>query len=338
MTLDAVQLLGFKEEATFGVDPIDNAVTYDLIGQFVLSGNNLPVSKTKASPTYLGDSRDPSEVAMSEELIDEPVGFMPVNGLPFHMALGSTSNAGDNSTGTKTITGIESGRLPSYTWRFETGPTSPAATEKSAVGTKVKQLTAGIDTTTKLPMLAMALQLLGKETTDVTSATPGALDFPSSESDIYVWDTNGLFTWDFGGSNDLYASKLVNFQYTLVNLLRSVPLVNQPEPEYILEGDRVHALQFTLYRDGTANLLTDYLAMVASKYATADAKDLRFKVFGLTDASKYIQIDFTDVYIQECIPNLADLNREEKPVFDVSAIATSVSVEVVDNVSFSAFY
>ena len=323
--------LGWIYEVTEGVDPIASGggTPYYYYGHYTKSRGIFPSRNTKLVSYYHG-SRDPTNRVSYVEPRGS-IGFAPVNLIPWYQYLGARADGGG---GIQTITGINSGRLPFTTTRSESQNVSESIRE-SMVGGKVNSLNFQI-LNANMRMNTPALIGMGIQGMDVKAPTNTAAQvpvFPSGEEGMYYPDDNFEFTWDYGGGSPVteYKDQLMDFKYigTGANVLGTVG--NTVTPYGVEEGMRDHLVMFQIIRGGDTQIRDDYLAQTRS----STGKDLRVKIYN--SATKYLQLDLTNLLMETCNMNDAEEKKGEYEIYDVVAKAETLTINGIDGVAAS-FY
>ena len=144
--------------------------------------------------------------------------------------------------------------------------------------------------------------------------------------DRFKWDTNALFTWDYGVDNVPYNNDLLNFNCQIVDILGIEGAENQVKPEFIDEGEYQIMFGFQLYRGTNSSIYDDYKAQSGSP-----DKHFLFKIFA--GSTKYLQLEAEDVGLSQCRANYAHHQGTDKtlPVWDVLGLAENVIVKGKDS-------
>lgn len=326
-----VQHMGWKMQAAALTDPVTGSGTpYYKFGAATKSLGNFVNYKQFINPVYRSDSRDPAYLAMIDSSeINETLGFVPVNAMPFYLALGQTNQVTD----TKTITGIETGELPKFAVRWETSNGTDII-RKTAVDCKVNTLSWQMDFTAKNSHPTVGLNINARK---IISASYAATMAPSVlyASEVPFYDSsNSVATWD----GDSIKPELLTFSYSLSNQNRFVGLQNQNYNEWVLEGNRTHQIEFTMLRGTTAgsNMYTDFLDQIdnASSYSM---KDVVFKMYQMGSATNYIKLSLSSVALLACEMNMINTVEGERPVYNCTGLAKSLSVEAKDGATYPTY-
>jgi len=327
------QYIGWIDEGESpGTDPFDNNVEPDYwnFGHFVEKGPFFPNNIYELLPTYLGDSRDPQAFAISRQNTQAQIGFWPVNGLPLYYALGASTSSSSPPNEIHALSGIETGRLPTFTTRWETQSDSESI-RKSAVGCKVNTLEMRYDAgSTKTLWMNMHLEALRTITPTYEDSTPPA--WIGSRSDPFEWESSESpgfkFEMDPGGEYPTtdYSDTLLMFQYILSNNVQSRHVDGQDYPKWTREGNRSHALTFSILRGDDVTIDT-----IARDQPLHELTNFQFRVY--TTSSYYIDATFHDAFIIECKENYSLVNKKQQPTYDVVAIAKNITANVKDGVA-----
>lgn len=326
MSVDTTVIAGWAEEATVEEDPIDtNSSDYWYFGVDAFPFD-LPTTKQIWRPTYYGD-RDPGTTTLVKSEVDPQIITWPVNGIPWYYAMGTSNNAGTDHI----ISGINSGLLPTLTYRWETkGGTVPRY--YSCRGTRIETL--GFRAQRFTPAtLAIGMAGIKHATADLNAAHNGR-SFPTSKSEKYFMDTATICKWNSTFAAGVYSSggtelitSLFDFQYTLVNQLQKGHVHNQTEREYIHEGPRVHHVSLGFLRGVNRDIFDDL--------HSGTQRNLHFKIFNESD--KFLQVDITNVSLQETKQNVLVQTETENFSDLFTGFADSVIITADDGVNDS-FY
>jgi len=328
ITRDNVQVLGWAWESTEETDPI--TLSTSLYWQFGFDSQqfSLPIQNYQIQRYYDGSKRDP-DLDVVQSHVTKSLGFFPTNLIPFYMALGSASS----SSGVHTITGVNSGSLPTFTVRTELkgGNVSKYI---SAVGTKVYSLSFGYNAMTPQIPASIGLGYMAiKSQTAALNSAHGGIKYPTDDYTLtgteqknrFKADSNLSFIWDNGGDNVNYSNQLLNFNYILTNDIDPRQIQNQDEVEFQTEGNRSHIVNFQVTRGDDKSIFDD----------AGTKKDVKFKIYA--SATNYIQLTLTNCIGSVSESNYANFARGEVAYWDFKGEAESVSVEGKDGVSTS-FY
>lgn len=327
---DEIQIFGMADEkAAPETDPINAVNAKYWTPGHRMTPHGLPQEEHRWEPIYY-DERDPGELVLIESIATASIGFTPTTAWPWYMFLGASSTVADPDN-THTITGINTGNLPTYTLRSESRGGSDD-TFWSMVGSRVNALTFGVNFRNKTipPVIGMAflgIKVLIPNNMSFNTQHDG-VQFPTDtgamgatqSDDPYRVDASTVFNWDQGGTPDDYVDAILNFGYSGGNIFQPHYVQNQAEVEYLFEGKRTHNLVFEI-RMGKDSSIWDH-------YYAKSKHDIRLKVF--SSATNYLQLDFTDVAIGK--PNPISEPHRDKRVYRIEAICKSVAVESLDGI------
>lgn len=339
MVIDLNQQLGFAIEATPETDPI-NALDalYWKFGRRPFEMKDLhPIETKKWVPRYKADSRMPNTLTLVSSDIGKGVTFQPVNGIPEYLVLGNSSTDG---TPKHTITALTSGALPTITVRSES--TEPGASNDkiwSVTGCKARTLNIHLEmpplgTGTLVSSLAydgiknITPSLDQRHTTGVLfPTTDGTMTANLQVSDQYTYGINAsgfVFTWNATA----YKNELIILD-SLINMTRPPPIHvdAQVDPEYIYEGAYNLPITFQLWRGTDKTIYTDFLA--------GTKRTLTFRIYS-GGSTNYKEYTWSNVALTQCDANY--FMDEDKPIWDVQGLATSVSVVARDGLPKAIYY
>ena len=319
--------LGIAYESVKGTDPIGSGDDYYKLGYRVRSLGKFPKPKYNIASTYRG-SRDPTLEIASADLTGT-LAFAPVNAIAWYLALGSSATA----AGVHTITGIDSGELPYFTTRFETSNDTENI-RKSMTGTKLKTLNfelTRLNENVRFPAM-MGINVQGTGFGAPTYPVTNTPIYPDSVSDMFYKDSNFYFTWYYGGDNLDYKSDVMNFTGIIDMTNQFLPLLQQLFPEEVSEGTRAHILRFNILRGNDTSIYDDF----AAQDRDTTGMDLRVKIH--QTASKYLQLDYSNIFLQECEINDQNEAKNEDGIYEVVGIAESLTVKSNDGLTAATFY
>ena len=322
--------LGWAYEATEGIDPIASGggTPYYKYGKYTRTIGKFPSRDTSIISAYHG-SRDPTN-RISHVNPKGAVAFSPVNLIPWYQYLGARADGGG---GIQTITGIDSGKLPFITTRFQSENASESI-RKSMVGGKVDNINFQItnaNTRMRIPSL-MANGIKGMDVKAPTNTAAQVPVFPNNEEGMYYVNDNFEFIWDYGGTPITeYKDQLLDFKYIGTNANIFGTVNNTITPYVVEEGMRNHILMFQIIRGGDTRIYDDYI----SQSRSSTGKNLRVKIYN--SATKYLQLDFANVLMKKCDMNDGYQQGGEFEIYDVEADATGLIVNGIDGVAAS-FY
>ena len=291
------------------------------------------MEKHEWRPNYYLNGRDPNSLTLARKFPDNTLAFQPTNGIWWYYFLGDSST----TTGVHTVSGIDTGTLPTFTYRWEdTGGTSDEYS--SIVGNAVESLvmTCNFGNQAALPMV-MAISMAGiKQQTPTVNAAHNGNAYPTDDgtmpsvtgvevSDLYRYDSNMAFTWDSGDSADNYTNQLEQIQYTGVNILQKQDLINQAEREFIYSGNRAHSLVLRLKRGTNSAIFNDFYS--------DNLFDAVFKIYN--SATNYTEVTFNDVGINALKQPYSPTN--ESPFWQVECMVKSVTPVIKDGVANSYY-
>lgn len=327
---------GFLEEATEGTSPITGSgVSYYEFGDDNRVSESFPYREEELG-SYQRGSRDPRLYITYSNYIGLN-SFYAVNGIPLYLALGDSNT----DTGVHTVTGIDSGRLPSFTTRWETRGTNTIRQE--LVGNKVKTLSMNlfsINERSRHFPLAYSLDFRGIGLQTASYDSNHDPIFPGSEDNRFVPDSSFVFNWDDGGVNETsYANDIIDFAYTLD--MRNIPqqIRSNKDPQGNLEGGRSHVIVMNILREADDQLLTDFLAQTRS----STGKSMRMKIFrDKSGSSDYIEPTWQNCLIKKVTPKKS--KREELDYWEIVIHPQlydsnpPVTVDVKDGLTAATFY
>jgi hypothetical protein len=258
------------------------------------------------------------------------IAFAPVNGIPLYHIFGGSATV----AGIHTLTAINSGSLPSVTKRFQTENASENI-RKSMVGSKCTNMNLSVKSSfDDIPAPMFIGQSYGgwevKAPTDTADHDP---IFPDSIEDMYFLDGNSVLTWDNLGDQVAYIDDLLNFEY-FVDTFTNFHTKQGSLPAFAsAEGSRNHILKLQLLRGGDTSIYDDFIAQSLSSVG----KQLVFKIYNT--ATRYIQLTFNNVIIEECEMNDAlDQDNNAHEIYDITALAGSCVPAILDGVTATSFY
>ena len=332
MSLSTTFVHGFDVEAIKETDPINGAAAeYWKFGRLTQQFN-FGMEQHNWRPNYFAN-RDPTSLTLAKAAVDNTLAFQPVNGLWWYYFLGSSSTAGADPNAVHTLSGINSGSLPTLTYRWEDKGGS-AERFSSLVGNVVESLVYSQNFgNSDLPGV-MAINLAGiKQKIPTHPTAHNGPQFPTNtgamggtqRDNVYLRDTNFEFDWDSSGDDIDYSSVLEQIQVSGLNLLNKQDLPNQAEREYIFEGNRVISLIFRLKRIIDGSMIDDFNARTLH--------DINYKIY--SSPTTYQQLTFTDVGIQNFRQPHSDMN--ESPFWQVEATVRLITPAINDGVHFSYY-
>jgi len=328
MSLSKTVVHGWAPEAVEEIDPISLASS-----KYWEFGRNTErfefgVEQHEWTPQYY-NNRDPNALVLSKASADNTIAFQPVNALWWYYFLGDSATVGS----VHTITGINSGKLPTLTYRWEDRGGS-VDRYSSVVGNVVESLVFSCNFGNQAAIPAvMAINLAGiKHTTPTLNSTHNGVKYPTDDGLMdgtqkdYAYRAPPSFRWDSAGDNVDYSNVIEHLQYTGANLLQKQERINQAEREYIWSGNRVHSLIFRLKRGTNASLFDDF-----------NARTLHNAIFAVLNdnGTGILTINFNDIGINRLRQPYSPLN--ESPYWQVEAIVKSISVEANDGIAASYY-
>lgn len=329
LTPHRTQHLSQLEESTRGTSDItgegDNTYLFGIEERPV---GNFPEIEITPHVTYYGDKREPGDFHVASYKSFANLMFCPTNALWWYYFLGGSITT--SGTDVHTITPITSGELPTFTARKESSNATTQIRNNFSYG-KLHTLSFGIDLRSPIQYgvhsMIMDWQKIieGVAGYSITPSVPAG-----SSNECYRKASDMVFTWDYGGDNIDYKSVLLDFSYNGVNGTLAQLVGSQNYPKWLLEGNYVHGLNWTMHRGKDESLYDDFIAQLSNDVF----KDLRFKIFQ-PDGVKYLQLDLGDVMILKTPQNKGFDKKQEDTVYMVNAWAKSLSVEAKDGITIT---
>lgn len=337
-TTDRVQKIGFAYEDTPGTDPVDNAA--DKYWEFGIRTkkfkDDFPLENKEWRLIYKADSREASEQELIRKQVPaRGVGFLSVNGVMEYLVLNSSSTAGS----VHTLTPKADGELQTFTVRAEsTGGTKDKF--MSAVNCKALQFLGSIEFIQGFGFMSNTLLYNGQQQslpTPTYNLAHDGLKFPTQDGTMggtqvqteFQKDTNFTFRWDVDGSDVAYKAEIFMMNFTILNTQVFSYLQNQSYPQRIREGLYIYGLNFSIIRGPDSSIYDDFLTQVDD----STLHKVIMKIYAGSTNYKQYTWDKVSVNIQGPI-ELGD----EKKLWIVQALPTTLSIDVVDGLDKTAWY
>jgi hypothetical protein len=338
--------MGFRKEVTDGTAIIfDNSSLKPLrFAYYDKSWGNFPKYIQDIVRDYFGDSYDPYAMrVVKESSIAEHIGAA-TNSLLWYLALGSVVNSGSaDPEGTHTISGIDTGEIPSFTTRWLSSDTD--AVDQSAA--KYFNLdSAGC----KMVSIGFSLSMRGQNQTlyDIYSfilrippADAGTtrhepvyaeVDSGASSNNVpYTKDSLCVLTWDTGGTPIDITKNIISITHRTNLGVTEQDKDGQKYAGRSLSGDRTTVVSFQMHRRDVIALWTHFLAQPAAN----DFKNMTFRIHA--GSNRYRLYTYTGCAIGQMDPNHAFDKKAEKPIWSLEIHVKSFTLETVDGLNDSYY-
>lgn len=302
--------------------------------------DKLPIRELDVMPLYRGLKRDPDDWVISKSLVNGSLGILPYNGIWLYYTFGNSVTTADAVGSKHTITGIDTGRLPQFEYRWQsqtddqTTPTHLRAV--SVVGCKVSSFSASIDLTKPVSFLAFGVMFSGtRQPVDTYANNWTPINLPNETNETvdflpYLPDNNMVIEYQPDGSPivDLKTATKV-FNYTTVNNVGHNHRINKLNAAGVIEGNRLHTINLTVARGEGDELYNSFYNITESTTTFNDG--FKFKIYQA--ANKYIELNFSGIVTGAVDSPEADLTRGEEPVDTFTLLVKSVTAVVNDGVS-----
>ena len=356
MTKHLQQIFGFGIETTEGQDPITGTSNYMIFGHGNQSKGNFSNSVTEHQVDHKGLLPNPTNTDIKKFLIEDHIGMMPVNGLPWYMILGNTINTLENTFHKHIMNGLGEagagaviGDGKTYTVRFETSDDGSDSIVESAKGCAAKSLTFRLDTLQSLPAMTAAIGFDALSLGVATVPTLGTLPhYPTDQGSgtgteqikpYIAVDGNFVCTWDEGGDDIDYSNDLLSIEVRIEALnsvhhvIDMVDPTNTPKPKWIFKGQRLYSMSMQIRRGNDTSIYDDYLV----HQTTGDKYDMEITVFHNGETQKYLTLDLIGISLEEVKMNHADPLKGDGSFYDVVATFDNIIVTAVDNVHYDYY-
>jgi hypothetical protein len=353
--LQYVQEQGRKSEGLSpGTDPITNgAETFYQFGQYNRSWGKFPELESEIVKSLTGAGYDPQSFNVGKTTVMGNVASVVTDGLGLYYATCKQETSGgledggvvDDGSNVYTLTPINNPLdIQSYTTRFHRKNTDTADIQKSIPYCRTQQYTMSLDNSTgnKLP-LAQTESFLGQKVQAVAADTDDyVLQLADSLSTLFYWsnDANSLFTWDYGtGSEDNVELRatLRSMAFTINTGVLPIWVSGQHFYNYIPSGARVMVLTAEFEARNETSIFDDYMSQAGTNAVAADLfKAARFKISNAN--SKYIQLDFGDLGINNLGMNHAFREGDQIPTYQLKAEVRTLGAEIKDGITTLSHY
>jgi len=299
-------LLSFLKESTYGQNTINaNTQTYYL--GLITEECSMPAPISQYNNYWYDGKRDVQSSILNKISFDGEIILFPNNGLWFYYALGQDSCTDKGTYYEHTITGIDTGNLPSFTLHYE----YDGNYAKDFYGCKVDKMTVIINE--NLPLVCnLRLKANNMQTGNILTTSPSHI----GADEGYLFHDIITFTYNGTTYNIRHFSVSIDNQLNPIYVYRTS---NQELPKYLLENNRIIAFEFSLYyKDDT----------FIDEVLTATARSLNFKIARGTH--DFITLSLSNSYIKSVpikMPSVGNLH--ETFVF---GLAQSLSVTVEDQI------
>lgn len=316
-----VQRLGFKTEASEGIDPIGVGGTYYYFGPEQDSPGKFLTYEKEIIP-YFTNGIEPAEMIIVDKKIKETIGFTLSNGLMFYYLLGASASA----AGVHTLTYA---KVPeTFTVRQEWGPTG-SVLHRSASACKIGSVVVNFDFKEDFEPVTFGINIEGRKYGVSNTDTDEEPIFPVSgnqiEDDVFMKDidtTNQVITWD--GVD--YSAELLDAQLTLARGLKWFKFHNSQTSAKIHSRRVANVVTFQVQRNDKTDLLADY---------EADSEIvLRLKLYSSAAAVNdyYFDMNIT-TNLQSVKPSIAVIENNEVPVYECAGVIKTFAPLFKDGVA-----
>lgn len=197
--IQSIQEIGFREETIEGTSPITVAVPPIHFGLNEQTWGKFPEFIQDVQSYNRGQNYDPYRQYLAKTTLKGQVSFIPTNGTSWYLINGAAS--GDGTT--HTVTGINSGDLPTSSIRWESSNGTDGH-RKDVVGVKPSRLAWTLDFLLPDNFMLANLVYMGLNQINEASLTGGDQYIESTYADSEIIDTSSVTVTfaDNGGSAD----------------------------------------------------------------------------------------------------------------------------------------
>ncbi len=333
-------LLGWLQEATYGVDPAQDTNQGYRIGKNVLG--DYPMMEQSITINH-NNNYHPSEIIINQHLLKGNLAFEPVNSLPlkYLFAEKTSGNGITESSGVFTIDPVNDPIIPNAqrnSWAFRTDlGNSTENLRDHYVGCMAIRYQEGMSFIGGADQrLVAGLDYIGQKrvtpATDV-SKPPIYPDMGTTlDNESFRKNVNTVLKWD----GDSLLPEIVSFNWTVSNEPQSHPVDGQKHVERVTTGNQTYGLTVNVRRAGgfSKQFHIDY----RSQLDNADSyKTMLFDIYNT--ATNYKKYSFTGCRMTKPIENIIiDSDFVAHPTYQISLAPLAMTMTFKDGLNKTTFY